>query len=172
MAQRLARPSHDAVASSLVQWTARVVAYTDPDAQALIAELDVDMVARYGGADATPVAPDQFAPPMGTFVVASDALGLIGCAGLRATTEVASGDVELKRMYVRQSRRREGHAARLLAALEEHSRDAGFTRIILETGSPQAEAMAFYEQCGFERIENFGYYKADSLSRCYGKRLD
>lgn len=154
-----------------MQWSARVVAYTDPEAQVLIAELDTDMVARYGGADETPVAPDQFAPPHGTFVVASDALGLIGCAGLRATDEVAAGDVELKRMYVRESRRREGHAARLLAALEDHSREVGFTRIILETGSPQAEAMAFYEQCGFVLIPNFGFYKEDSLSRCYAKRL-
>ncbi|MEO8850277.1 MAG: GNAT family N-acetyltransferase [Allobranchiibius sp.] len=155
-----------------MSWTARVVAYTDSDAQILISELDVDMIARYGGADETPVAPDQFAPPHGTFVVASDEVGLIGCAGLRGTDEVEVGDVELKRMYVRPSRRREGHAAQLMAALEDHSRTVGFTRIILETGSPQAEAMAFYERSGFELIANFGHYKEDPLSRCYAKRLD
>ncbi|XAS77641.1 GNAT family N-acetyltransferase [Dermatophilaceae bacterium Sec6.4] len=152
-------------------WSARAVAYTDPDAQVLIGELDDDMVARYGGKDATAVAPQQFAAPHGIFVVASDERGLIGCAGLRATDEVARGDIELKRMYVRVSRRREGHAVRLLVALEEHSRARGFSRIILETGSPQHEAIAFYESAGFEPIPNFGYYKEDELSRCFGKRL-
>ncbi len=153
-------------------WTARVVAYTDRAAQVLIAELDEDMIARYGGGDETSVLPDQFTPPHGTFVVVCDEAGLIGCAGLRATDEVDVGDVELKRMYVRSTRRREGHAARLMTVLEDHSREHGFSRIILETGSPQAEATAFYERCGFELIANFGYYKADSRSRCYAKRLD
>lgn len=51
-----------------MNWTARVVAYTNPDA--------------------TPVAPEQYTPPHGTFVVASDERGLIGYAGLRATDEV------------------------------------------------------------------------------------
>lgn len=154
-----------------MSWNARAVAYTDPDAQVLISELDEDMVARYGGTDATPVDPHQFAAPHGTFLVVSDDRGLIGCAGLRATDELEHGDIELKRMYVRVTRRREGHAARILAALEDHSRALGFTRIILETGSPQTEAMAFYERSGFDRIANFGYYKEDSLSRCFGKRL-
>lgn len=154
-----------------MNWSARVVAYTDPDARVLIAELDADMVRRYGGTDATPVAPQQFAPPHGTFIVVSDDSGLIGCAGLRATDDVEPGDIELKRMYVRAERRREGHAVRLLAALEAHSLGLGFKRIIPETGSPQTEAIAFYERSGFEQIANFGYYQGDSLSRCFGKRL-
>ncbi|UIJ36263.1 hypothetical protein [Allobranchiibius sp. GilTou73] len=64
-----------------MSWTVRTVAYTDPDAQTLIRELDDDMTARYGGVDATPVAPDQFAPPVGTFVVAADERGLMAAPG-------------------------------------------------------------------------------------------
>ncbi|MBO1756298.1 GNAT family N-acetyltransferase [Allobranchiibius sp. CTAmp26] len=151
-----------------MSWTVRTVAYTDPDAQTLIRELDEDMTTRYGGVDATPVAPDEFASPAGTFVVAADDRGLIGCAGLRAAT---AGDVELKRMYVRASRRREGHAARLLGVLEERSRALGFARLILETGTAQPEAMALYERCGYDAIPGFGFYKDEPLSRCYAKRL-
>ncbi|UIJ36262.1 GNAT family N-acetyltransferase [Allobranchiibius sp. GilTou73] len=74
-------------------------------------------------------------------------------------------------MYVRASRRREGHAARLLGVLEERSRALGFTRLILETGTAQPEAMALYERLGYDAIPGFGYYKDEPLSRCYAKRL-
>ena len=150
-------------------WNVRDVPYTDPDAQSLIAELNADMTVRYGGPDATPVAPAEFAPPRGAFVVVTDENGLIGCGGLR---DHGDGDVELKRMYVRAARRREGHAARLLTYLEQRSCDAGFKRVVLETGDPQYEAIAFYERCGYVVIPGFGYYRDEPSCRCYGKRLD
>lgn len=155
-------------------WVLQVVPYDDPTAQLLVAELGEDISRRYGGGDATPVDGSQFDPPHGTFVVVSDARGPIACAGLRTHHDAAHPDAriaELKRMFVRAERRREGHARRLLTALEDHARSRGFTRLILETGTEQPEAIAMYEAAGYSPIPGFGFYKDEPENRCYAKEL-
>ncbi|WP_392424062.1 GNAT family N-acetyltransferase [Barrientosiimonas humi] len=148
-------------------WTVRPVPYLDPVAQELVAELDRDMQARYGGQDATPVDPEHFADPSGTFLVMEDGAGPIGCAGIRTH----GADAEIKRMYVRASRRRRGFARHLLTALEAYARARGFTRVILETGTAQPEAIALYEASGYVQIVGYGYYRDEPTCRCYAKWL-
>ncbi|MDE9367114.1 GNAT family N-acetyltransferase [Luteipulveratus sp. YIM 133132] len=151
--------------TSAPDWTLQTVPYEDPTAQRLVAELNADLAQRYGGGDATPVQPAQFAPPSGTFLVASDETGPIGCAGVR----INGADAELKRMFIRPSRRREGHARRLLAAIEEYARGRGFSRVILETGIAQPEAIALYESAGYVPIPSYGYYRDEPDCRCYAR---
>lgn len=143
------------------------MSYDHPVAQELIAELDEDMVRRYGGRDAAPVSSHDFSGPSGTFLVLQDARGPIGCAGVRTN----GADAEIKRMFVRPERRREGHARRLLVAIEEYVRTRGLSRVILETGTPQSEAVALYERAGFLRIPPFGHHRQDPRTRCYAKWL-
>ncbi|KNX37871.1 GNAT family N-acetyltransferase [Luteipulveratus halotolerans] len=147
-------------------WTLQSVPYDDPVAQELVAELTADLSRRYGGeGDATPVSPHQFAPPSGTFLVASDSQGLVGCAGMR----IHGADAELKRMFVRPSRRREGHGRRLLEAIETYARGRGFSRVILETGTAQPEAIALYESAGYVPIPAYGYYREEPDCRCFAR---
>ena len=67
--------------------------------------------------------------------------------------------------------RRHGYAALLLRAIEREARARGYARVVLETGTKQPEAMAFYERQGYLPVAGFGLYAADPISRCYGRLL-
>ena len=62
-------------------------------------------------------------------------------------------------MYTAPTARGRGVARRMLAAVEESARAHGRRRMILETGDKQPEAIALYNSSGYERIDNFGYYR-------------
>jgi putative acetyltransferase len=59
----------------------------------------------------------------------------------------------------------------MLAALEVHARKLGFTRLVLETGTRQPEALALYRSARFNAIACFGEYIGSDLSVCMGKDL-
>jgi GNAT superfamily N-acetyltransferase len=131
-----------------------VVAYDHPDAVKLIAEVQQEYVVRYGDRDKTPVDPAEFAPPEGLFLVAYVDDVPAACGGWRAHDT----DVELKRMYVSPAFRGRGLARAVLASLERTAVEAGFGRVILETGQRQPEAIALYRSAGYEPVPRFGYY--------------
>lgn len=141
--------------------------YDDPDAAKLIAEVQLEYTERYGGPDHTPVNPDEFAPPLGYFFIGYDADGPVACGGWRSHGE----DAEIKRMYVSERARRRGYARLILAELERTARDAGHTRIILETGDKQPEAVALYRSAGYTPVTPFGYYAGEPLAIHLGKWL-
>ena len=143
-------------------------AFESPQSQALVAEVQQEYVRRYGGPDETRVDPAEFAAPDGTFLVALVGGETIGCAGLRRHGD---GAVEVKRMFVRVEHRRRGHARRMLAALEDWARDHGSTRVVLETGMAQPEAIALYESAGYLPTDGFGHYRDSPLSRSFAKDL-
>jgi GNAT superfamily N-acetyltransferase len=142
--------------------------YDDPVAVALIEAVQQVYVARYGGRDATPVEPGEFAPPRGLFLVGRLAGEPVACGGWRI---VEPGLAELKRMYVASGFRGRGLSRILLAALEDSARQVGVTRLRLETGHRQPEAIRLYETSGYSRIDKFGVYRHDPGSTCYGKSL-
>jgi GNAT superfamily N-acetyltransferase len=148
--------------------TLRELPYDDPLAQQLVEEVQQEYVVRYGDRDATPVEPGEFAPPLGAFLVAEVDGAPIGCAGLRRRDHDV---VEIKRMFVRTPFRRKGYARQLLIELEERARRHGFCRMVLETGTPQSEALALYPSVGYEPIAPFGHYRDDPMCRCFGKDL-
>ena len=142
--------------------------YDDPVAAALIEAVQQVYVARYGGRDATPVEPAEFAPPRGLFLVGRLHGEPIACGGWRI---VEPGLAELKRMYVASGFRGRGLSRILLAALEDSARRAGVNRLRLETGHRQPEAIRLYETSGYSRIDKFGVYRHDPGSTCFGKSL-
>lgn len=144
------------------------IAYRGADATVLIEEVQQEYVARYGGRDETPVADDEFAPPGGAFVVVLVDGTTIGCGGLRRHDDDV---VEIKRMYVRRSHRRNGHGRRLLDALEQRARALGYARVILETGTAQPEALALYASAGYTPIAPYGHHRCSPRSRCFAKDL-
>ncbi|HKN97971.1 MAG TPA: GNAT family N-acetyltransferase [Pseudonocardiaceae bacterium] len=155
--------------------TIQPVAYDDPVAAALIDEVQQEYVVRYGGHDATRVSADEFAPPRGLFLVGYAGGVPVACGGWRAHDAAdpgfADGDAEVKRMYVTPAARGRGFARAILAELERTAARAGRRRIMLETGSKQPEAIALYESSGYRPVPNFGTYRHEPSSRCYGKEL-
>jgi len=142
--------------------------YDAPTAAALIEEVQQEYVERYGGPDESPVQPDEFAPPHGRFVVGYIGIAPVAMGGVR---RVDASTVEIKRMYVVPDHRGHGHSRTVLAHLEALARSLGASRVVLETGMKQPEAMRLYETSGYQRIEGFGHYCGQELSVSYGKRL-
>jgi GNAT superfamily N-acetyltransferase len=138
-----------------------------PQSEELLRELSADLHRRYRGPHDPGVKPTPL--DAAAFLVARDPGGhALGCVALRRR---ADGSFEIKRMYVRPEARGQRLGDRLLAAIEERARGLGATRVKLETGLPQPEAMVVYERNGYERIEPFGDYACSPLSRCYAREL-
>ena len=142
--------------------------YDSPSASRLIDEVQLEYVSRYGGPDSTPVAPDEFAPPNGRFVVGYLDTEPIACGGFR---RIDADVVEIKRMYVVPRQRRRGLSRVMLMHLEDLARRDGANRVLLETGHAQPEAIALYESSGYERVEGFGHYACQPGSFSFGKQL-
>ena len=149
----------------------RATRYLAPVAQTLAAAAKNELATRYGGpGDDTPIEAMEFDPPEGGFFVAWRAGEPVGCAGWRSLP----GDpntAELKRMYVAPPARGAGVATALLSAVEESTIDQRRTRLILECGDRQPEAIALYEKLGYARIPDFGHYKDAPGVRSYGRDL-
>jgi len=148
----------------------RVEPYDGPVAAVLIAQVQAEYVVRYGGPDDSPVDSDEFTAPAGRFLIGYLDGEPVAMGGVRRHDE--PGAVEIKRMYVVPGRRGQGLSRVMLAALEQAARELDATRIVLETGQRQPEAMSLYETSGYERIEGYGHYKCAPLSVSFGKRLD
>ncbi|GAA1273505.1 GNAT family N-acetyltransferase [Saccharothrix xinjiangensis] len=151
------------------------LAYDHPDSVKLITDLQQVYVTRYGDGDVTPVAPEQFAAPLGHFLVGYLDDEPVACGGWRAHDEeqdsLRPGDAELKRMYVVESLRGRGLSRLVLAALEDAARAVGRGRMVLETGARQPEAIGLYTRSGYTRIDNFGVYRDHPESLCFAKEL-
>ena len=78
---------------------------------------------------------------------------------------------EIKRMYVRPEFRGRGYAKQMLKHLEELATTRGFSKVRLETGISQPEAIGLYERNGYYKIPPFGDYWDDPLSFFYEKTL-
>jgi GNAT superfamily N-acetyltransferase len=111
---------------------------------------------------------DEVGEGKGVFLVASIDGRPVGCGALR---RIESGVGELKRMYVSPAERGRGVGRALLEALEAEARRLGLRRVVLETGTRQAEALALYRRAGFTAIPAFGEYVDSPLSVCLGKDL-
>ncbi len=142
--------------------------YDGSAAAALIADVQAEYVERYGGPDESPVDPAEFAAPGGTFLVGYLDGVPVACGGVR---RVGPGLGELKRMFVRRGYRGRGLSRIMLGALEEAARSLGYSRLVLETGSRQPEAVQLYLSSGYEPTEPFGHYRCSPLSRSYAKQL-
>jgi putative acetyltransferase len=88
-----------------------------------------------------------------------------GCAALKRR---ADGLAELKSMHVLESARGAGVGRALVNQVIEAAREAGFTRIGLETGRSEgfAASRRLYQRMGFEPCPAFPPYPEDSFSYC------
>jgi GNAT superfamily N-acetyltransferase len=141
-----------------------------PAAQSLIDALNAELSGRYPeeGACHFRLDPDEVADGQGSFLIASRAGKPIGCGAVRRIEERTG---EIKRMYVSPEERGRGVGRAILAALEAEAKTLGISRLVLETGVRQSEALALYQRAGFSRIAPFGEYVECPLSVCMAKQL-
>ncbi len=143
------------------------VSFNHPDSIDLRSQQRAEIERRYGTPDSEP-GPAPTADDITVFYVAYDGATAIGCGGLR---EREATEAEVKRMFVHPDHRGTGVSVAILAKLEQFCRERGYSRLVLETGTEQPDAMRFYERQGFTRIPNFGYYVGSAHSLCYAKLL-
>ncbi|MEU5209513.1 GNAT family N-acetyltransferase [Streptomyces sp. NPDC020742] len=153
----------------------RAVRYDHPDAVALDGLVQQEYVQRYGDGDMTPLDPEMFTPPRGAYLIAYEDGRPLATGGWRVQEDAAegyaAGDAEIKRMFVLPQARGRGLARRILAALETDARAAGRTRMVLETGIKQPEALELYASSGYVHVTKFGLYRTYEDSRCMAKLL-
>jgi GNAT superfamily N-acetyltransferase len=153
---------------------------TSDVATELIKALNAELAERYPEPGATHfrLDPAEVAPGAGVFVVARLAGKPVGCGAVRWLREPAlvrdlgPAVGELKRMYVAREVRGQGLGRALLARLEEEARTLGLNRLVLETGTRQAEALTLYRNSGFTECPAYGEYTASpGTSVCMMKAL-
>ena len=89
--------------------------------------------------------------------------------GCGAVKEFESSTMEVKRMFTLHEARGKGVASKVLNELEKWTAELFYTRLVLETGLQQPEAIALYEKCGYNKITNYGQYAGVENSVCFEK---
>ncbi len=96
--------------------------------------------------------PGAYAPPDGALLVCWDAGLALGCVALKRVDDVTC---EMKRMFVPPMARGRGSGRALAIAVLDRAREAGYTRMYLDTSIRQTEAIALYRDLGFEEVEPY-----------------
>lgn len=153
------------------------VEYTDPRAVALRAAMDEEMNLRYEMQTIDPDAMAKITEALtvdpatiaATVLAISDGGTPTGHAALRP-----HGDDgwEVKRVIVLPEARGEGVGHGIMSQLEQVARAAGVTRLILQTGDRQPEAVRLYERLGYLPIPVYPPYDvALPQSFCFAKSI-
>jgi putative acetyltransferase len=93
--------------------------------------------------------PNPYVPPHGALLVAEAETDLAGCVGLRP---LENGIGEMKRLYVRANYRKFGLGQRLVEAVIQTARRAGYHELRLDTLPSMAAAQELYRRLGFVEI--------------------
>ena len=117
-----------------------------------LAELQIRLEVGYDPLRSNPACSEEMTPPAGFFVMAWLNGAPAGCGALKVGEE-SSGEV--KRMWTAPTARGLGIARRVLRSLEAKAREAGLTRLRLETNRALHEAQALYRGEGYREVAPF-----------------
>lgn len=93
--------------------------------------------------------PGEYARPSGRLLLAFDEDEVAGCGAMRRL----EGDVcEMKRLYVRPEHQGKSIGAGLARELIQQAREAGYSRMRLDTMPSMTRAIAMYRLLGFREI--------------------
>ena len=92
----------------------------------------------------------------------------VGCGAIK---QYDNTSVEVKRMFVPKEFRGKGIATQLLTELEIWAKELKFSKIILETGLKQKNAVALYKKNDYANIPNYSPYENTKTSVCFQKIL-
>jgi len=152
-----------------VATTLDLVGWDDEDAVRLRTAQQTEPRARYGDDD---VRHQLTGEQIVATVVLREDDAPVACVALRdARDDLGPGTGEIKRLYTVPSARGRGHARRVVGELERHAAALGLTRLVLETGVLQPEAIGLYLSLGYRSIPSFGEYAAEPSSRCLARSL-
>jgi GNAT superfamily N-acetyltransferase len=147
-----------------------LVAWDHPDAGRLRDAQQAELRERYGDDD---IGHEMTGDEIVAMLVLREDDEAVACVALRdATRDFGPGVGEVKRLYTTPGARGRGHSRRVMTALEGAARDRGLTRLVLETGVLQPEAIGLYLSLGYRPIDNFGEYVDEPSSRCFERLLD
>lgn len=150
------------VALDLVHWD-------DVHAAALRTAQQAELRERYGDDD---IGHTMTGDGIVAMVVARDDDEPVACVALRdASADLGPGAGEVKRLYTVPSARGRGHARRVMVELERLAAERGLTRLVLETGVLQPDAIGLYLALGYRSIPNYAEYVDEPSSRCFAKDL-
>lgn len=127
----------------------------DPSDQQQVVALVKNVLITYGftwdpdNGDKDVLDPSAYTRSGGTFLVLEAGGQILGTIAAR---KLDSRRVELRRMYLHPAFWGEGLGSRLLQALVEWARGAGFERMELETDPRFDRSIGFYERKGFLRL--------------------
>jgi GNAT superfamily N-acetyltransferase len=93
--------------------------------------------------------PAYYSEHAGSFWVAVKDDKMVGMFGLEGTLDEA---MELRRMYVDPSARRQGIARQMLQSAEDECRRRGISRLVLSTSEIQVAALALYREAGYNLL--------------------
>ncbi|WP_105400214.1 GNAT family N-acetyltransferase [Neorhizobium sp. T7_12] len=116
------------------------------------AELSARFEVGFDPSRSNPASPEEMTPPSGFFLVAWLDGAPQGCGALKIS-DGASGEV--KRMWTAPTARGLGIGRRMLRSLETMAREAGLTRLRLETNRALNEAQALYRSEGYQEVAPF-----------------
>jgi len=150
------------------------VDWDDPRAQGLRDAMDAEITPRYSDAATTD---EQAAARRALFAVRPEDMvatflildrdRAVAMGALRRLGE----EWELKRLVTLPEYRGRGYSTRIIRAVEDEARRRGGTRLVLQTGNRQPEAVRVYEYLGFRPIPVYGPYTAAPESLCFAKDL-
>jgi GNAT superfamily N-acetyltransferase len=102
----------------------------------------------------------KYGPPAGVTLLATREEVYTGAAAYR---DLGDGTCEMKRMFVLDEFQGAGTGRALCTELLEHARSAGFTKMRLDTGVMQHEAIAMYRRLGFVECRQYNAYPDEFL---------
>ena len=143
-------------------------------ARALIRELDAYLDPLYPAESQHGYDVDKLLEQGVEFFVLYEDGAPAGCGGVQLFGEPSGpGESygEIKRMYVRPGFRGRGYAKTMLEHLEGVAAAKGYSKVRLEVGISQPEALGLYERVGYRKVPPFGDYWDDPLSLFYEKIL-
>jgi len=140
------------------------------EVQALVAEHLAGMHSQTPPGQVHALALESLRAPGVTFWTAWAEGALCGCGALKALDRLTG---EVKSMRTREAFLRRGVGQAVLDEIVRASRERGYTRLLLETGTGPAfaSAQALYRRNGFEGCGPFGDYAATAFNVFMAKAL-
>ena len=139
----------------------------DLDFPQLVSLLNRELRERYGGVESIYDSYDQISN-LDTVVMGYSNDLPVACGCFKKYDDTT---VEIKRMFVKPDKRRQGIGLSILNELEIWAKERGFSFALLETANKQPESIALYKKAGFKIIPNYGQYIGIETSVCMKKKL-
>ncbi len=92
--------------------------------------------------------PGRYSPPTGALLLASVNGETAGCVAMR---QHVPGTCEMKRLYVRPAYRKQSIGKELALAIVNRAKEAGYSKMVLDTLDHLKAAIGLYTRMGFEK---------------------